>query len=54
MNVVSKIVDLDIDSPLTTEVIENKLNEMGIEPLRWAIVKVNGTRVTISLACENL
>lgn len=54
MEIISKLVDVKIELPIDNELIEQKLKEMGIIPLRWAIVKVNNDLLTISLACENL
>lgn len=54
MDVVSKIVEIEIDLPIDNIKIENKLSEMGFYPLRWAIVKADGKILTISLACEDL
>ena len=54
MEITSKLIEIEADLPVDNEFIEQKLSEMGIEPLRWAIVKVEGKILTISLACENL
>lgn len=54
MEITSKLIEIDADLPVDNNFIENKLREMGIEPLRWAIVGVNNNLLTISLACENL
>lgn len=54
MEVISKLVEIEANLPVDNDFIENKLKEMGIEPLRWAIVGVNGNILTISLACKNL
>ena len=54
MEITSKLLKIETDLPVDNISIEQKLKEMGIEPLRWAIVKVEGNMLTISLACENL
>lgn len=54
MNIVSKIIEIEADFPIDNVKIENKLSELGINPLRWAIVKVDGRILTISLACGDL
>lgn len=54
MEIISKLVEIKAELPVDNVYIEHKLKEMGIEPLRWAIVSVNGNILTISLACENL
>lgn len=54
MEIISKLVEIEAELPVDNVYIEQKLKEMGIDPLRWAIVGVNGHILTISLACENL
>ena len=54
MQITSKLIEIEANLPIDNEFIEIKLQEMGIEPLRWAIVKVEGNILSISLACENL
>lgn len=52
MQITSKLVEIEAQLPIDNEFIETKLKAMGINPLRWAIVKVEGNILTISLACE--
>lgn len=54
MEIISKTVEMTAKLPIDNEFIEEKLSKMGIKPLRWAITKVKGNVLTISLACENL
>ena len=54
MEIVSKLVEIDARLPVDNDFIESKLAEMGINPLRWAIVKVENNILTVSLACGNL
>jgi len=54
MEIISKLVEIEAKLPIDNDFIETKLREMGIEPLRWAIVKVYNGVLTISLACESL
>lgn len=54
MEIVSKLVEIEVQKPIDTNLIEEKLIKMGINPLRWAIVDVIGDKLLISLACENL
>lgn len=54
MQIISKLIKIEATLPADSEFIEQKLKEMGIEPLRWAIVGVDGNTLTISLACESL
>lgn len=53
MEITSKLVEIEANLPVDNDFIEKKLFEMGIDPLRWAIVKIKGNILTISLACEN-
>lgn len=50
--IISKLINIEANLPVDTDFIESKLREMGIEPLRWAIVAVYNNILTISLACE--
>jgi hypothetical protein len=54
MEIISKLVEIEASLPVDNNFIEAKLKEMGIEPLRWAIVKINGNILTINIAGENL
>lgn len=54
MEITSKLIEIEANLPVDNIFIENKLTKMGIEPLRWAVVKVSENILTISLACENL
>ncbi len=54
MEIVSKLVKIEAQLPIDNVFIEQKLYEIGIEPLRWAIVKVDKNELTISLAHESL
>lgn len=54
MEITSKLIEIKADLPIDNIFIEKKLAEMGVVPLRWAVVGVRGNILTISLACENL
>lgn len=54
MEITSRLVEIEAELPVDNDFIEKKLTEMGIDPLRWAIVSVRGNILTISLACQNL
>jgi len=54
MEIVSKLVKIEAPLPIDNVFVEQKLYEIGIEPLRWAIVKVDKNELTISLAHESL
>ena len=54
MEIISKLVEIEAKLPIDNNFIEQELKAMGITPLRWAIVKCECNRLTISLACENL
>ena len=50
MQVKSELVEITNNGQITTEYIENELTKRNISPLRWAIVSVSDTIVTISVA----
>lgn len=50
MEITSKLIKIEANLPVNNEFIEQKLGEMGIDPLRWAIVKVEGEILTVSVA----
>lgn len=55
MDIISKLITIEAEKlPIDNQFVEDKLKEMGINALRWAIVKVENNTITISLACENL
>ncbi len=54
MEIISKLVEIEAALPVDNDFIEKKLKEMGIKPLRWAVVNARGNILTINLACENL
>lgn len=54
MQIISKSIEIKAKLPVDNDFIEARLAEMGIKPVRWAITKVEGEILTISLACENL
>ena len=53
MKVISQIVNIpkdNIGTTITTEFIENKLTKLNISPIRWAIISVSDTIITVSVA----
>lgn len=50
MQVISELVEIANNCQPTTEYIENELTKRNISPLRWAIVSVSDTIITISVA----
>ena len=50
MEVVSELVELENNGQPTTEYIELELTKLNINPLRWAIVDVSDTMLSISVA----
>ena len=54
MEIISRLIEIEAELPVDNLFIEQKIRDMGIKPLRWAIVSVSGNIFTISLACENL
>ena len=54
MQITSKNIKLKLESGFDNESIEQVLRQRGLDPLRWAIVAVNGDNVTISVAVVDL
>lgn len=54
MEINSKLVEIDAVVPIDNHFIDNNLKKMGIEPLRWAIVNVKGSKLTVSVAQKSL
>lgn len=40
--------------PPKNDFIEQKIRQEGIDPIRWAIIDINGNELTISVAGEKL
>lgn len=47
-------IKLEIQLPTNSKTIEQKLNAMGIEPLRWAIIAVENSILTINVSYEKI
>ncbi len=58
MEIISKIVKINVELPTNNKIIESELEKKGIIPLRWAIVGVDKKNspqtLTISVAYANL
>lgn len=54
MEIISKLIEIETKLPTDNVFIEKRLNEMGIFPLRWAIVNVDCNKLIINVAYENL
>lgn len=55
MEIVSKLVEINAIAPIDSHFIDKNLKKMGISnPLRWAIVNVQGSKLTVSVAHESL
>ena len=50
MDILSKTVNIKNNGSPCTEYIENELNKLGIDPIRWAIVKISKEFFTIDTA----
>ena len=50
MQVEAKLIEIPNNGNPSTEYIEKELNNLGITPLRWAIVKVQKKTYTLSVA----
>lgn len=54
MSIVSEILEIENNGNPTTEYVENELKKRGIEPLRWAIVKISNDFFTINVAYDKI
>ncbi len=54
MSIVSEILEIENNANPTTEYIESELSKRGIEPLRWAIVKISKDFFTINVAYDKI
>lgn len=50
--ITTETVKLNLPLPTDDEAIEKELKELGIDPLRWAIVKVDGQELTLTVSFE--
>ena len=50
MQVESLLVEIPNNGNPTTEYFESELTKLNINPLRWAVVHVNGKIYTVSVA----
>ena len=54
MKIDSKIVKIPNTGNPTTEYVESELAKIGINPLRWAIVKISKDKFTINCAYDKI
>lgn len=54
MQITSRLIEIKVPEKFDNGFIEQKLSEMGIKPLRWAVVKVEGDILTVGTAFESL
>jgi len=52
MEITSELVEINAVSPIDNHFIDRNLRKMGINALRWAIVNVKGSKLTVSVAHE--
>ena len=50
MKVNSETVEIPNNGVITTEYVEKELTKLNITPLRWAIISVSDTIITVSVA----
>ena len=53
MDILTKNIDINVDLPLSLSDIDNYLESLNINPLRFSIVKVNKDMVTINVTFKN-
>lgn len=54
MAIISKNIDVVVKFPLNFDEIEKALKIQGVEPLRYAIVKVDNNTLTVNVTFQNL
>lgn len=54
MSIVSEILEIKNNNNPSTEYVECELKKRGIEPLRWAIVKISKDFFTINVAYDKI
>ena len=54
MSIVSEILEIENNNNPSTEYVECELKKRGIEPLRWAIVKISKDFFTINVAYDKI
>lgn len=54
MQITSKLIKIKVPELFDNDFIEAEFLKMGIEPLRWAVVKAEGNILTVSAAFESL
>lgn len=50
--ITTETVKLNLPLPTDDETIEKELKKLGIDPLRWAIVKADGQELTLTVSFE--
>lgn len=50
MKVISETVEIPNNNSISTEYTEKMLTKLNITPLRWAIMSVSDTIITVSVA----
>lgn len=53
MKIISKLVEIKAELPVDNHFIEKRLKEIGIKPLKWAVVNVENNILTLSLTGED-
>lgn len=48
MQILSKIIKIEFNGPVTLNLIENLFREKSIKPFRWAILKAENNVLTIA------
>lgn len=54
MSIVSEIINIKNNGNPSTEYIETELKKLGIDALRWAIVKISNDFFTINVAYDKI
>lgn len=54
MQVVTESIEIKNNGNLSTEYIENEIRKMGLNPIRWAIVKISKHGFTIDITYDRI
>ena len=55
MKIIDTVLKFNSDTmPPKNDFIEQKIRQEGIDPIRWAIIDIDGNELTISVAGEKL
>lgn len=54
MQVITESIEIENNGNLSTEYIEDEIHKRGINPIRWAIVKISKYSFTIDISYDRM